>query len=185
MEAETEATHSSPLCFHFLNMLLKHSCTSQRDTVPDKQEHGPHPGTVKRPRATQTHKVNVCTSLCNKEGALRGGLVAAGREINSWLFAKLWSQWLRTEGGQAILQPSSSTTAGRQQFLLHCSMNSSSYLTCTSSTLALLCPSHLRDTDPKNYLFLSVTLKLVCFVHKISTLSTDCVWEAHLSSVSL
>jgi len=53
-EAETEATHSSPLCSHFLNMLLKHNCTSQKDTVPDKQEHGPHPGTVKRPRATQT-----------------------------------------------------------------------------------------------------------------------------------
>lgn len=179
-EAEAETTHNSLLCFYFLNMLLKHNCTSQRDMVPDKQQHGTHPGTVKRPRATQTHKVHVCASLCNKEGALKGGLAAAGRGVNSWLSAKLWSQQLHTQGGWATLQTNSSTTAGWQQFLLYCSMNSSSCLMCTSSALALLCPSHLRDTVPKNYLFLFVMLKSVCFVHKIS-----CVWWAHLSSVSL
>lgn len=34
-EAETEAMRSSPLCSLFLNMLLKHNCTSQRDAVPN------------------------------------------------------------------------------------------------------------------------------------------------------
>lgn len=154
-KAESEATHSSPLCFQ--NMALKHNCTSQRDTIPDKQQHESHPGTVKRPRATHIHKVHVCTWLCSKEGALRGGLAAAGRGINSWLPAKLWSQWLAKQPCSPVtLQPSSSAPAGRQWFLSPCSINSSSHLTCTSSMLVLPCPLHLRDTDPRNYLFLSV-----------------------------
>lgn len=172
-EAESEPAHSSPLCFQ--NTVLKHNCTSQRDTIPDKQQHGPHPGTGKRPRATYIHRVHVCTLLCSKEGPLRGGLAAAVKGINSCLPAKLWSQWLATQGGQATLQPSSSAPAGHQWFLSPCSINSSSHLMCTSSVLILPCPFHLRDTDPKNYLFLSVIRNqsaLSIFLHPVC-LSSD------------
>lgn len=79
-------------------MLLKHNCTSQRGTVLDKRQHGSHPGTTKRPRAAQPHKVHVYTLLYSDEGALRGGLAAADRGDDSQLSAKLGRQQLCAQG---------------------------------------------------------------------------------------
>lgn len=140
-------------------MVLKHNCTFQRDTIPDEQQHGSHPETVKRPRATHIHRVHVCTLLCSKEGALRGGLAAAGRGINSWLPAKLWSQCLAKQPSSPVtLQPSSSAPAGHQWFLSPCSINSSSHFPPHVHQLYVSTSMSIPpwDTDPKNYLFLSV-----------------------------
>lgn len=137
-EAETKSRHSSPLCLLFLNTLLKHNCTSQREVPNSSVDLVQNWEKAKG----NTDSQSSCLHLAlQSSGSLEGTPGSCGQTNQQLTFCQSVAPAAADSGGQATLQLSSSTTTGQ-----HCGTNSRSCLMSTSSALALLRPFHLRDT---------------------------------------